>query len=243
MIGKIERKLKMDDYDLEAVFTPAIVNLLILSFVFMCTLFPFADDAEWWNTAIAIATPLASAVILTRFIMYLFRGTSYLYEDIFYRKDRLRFPTTSMLLLNDNSISQVMKKRVRNDLKTLYNMPLCTKKQEDNDEMEARRTAKDAVALIRKTVADSNESMTRRKLKRYGFFRNFLGGAIYCIPLSITCLVFDHLNTGQLNPIILTTIIIYFLIAVTDVFLTRSAANGYAETLISTFVNLNSNEA
>lgn len=39
MIGKIEKLLHLDDYDLEAVFTPAIVNLLILDFVFTCTLF------------------------------------------------------------------------------------------------------------------------------------------------------------------------------------------------------------
>ncbi len=243
MIGKIEHKLKMDDYDREAVFTPAIVNLLILSFVLMCTILPLSEDAAWWHTALAIATPLASAVIITRFIMYLFRGTSYLYEDIFYRKDRLRFPTTSMLLLNDKSISQVMKKRVRNDLKTLYNMPLFTKAQEEDDEMEARRTAKDAVSLIRKTVADSNDSMTRRKLKRYGLFRNFLGGAIYCIPLSIIFLVFDSFSTGRLNPIILATILIYFLIAVIDVFLAQSAAIGYAESLITTFDKLNTYEA
>lgn len=40
MIGKIEELLNMDDYDLEAVFTPAVVNVLILDFVFTCTLLP-----------------------------------------------------------------------------------------------------------------------------------------------------------------------------------------------------------
>ena len=47
MIGKIEKLLKMDDYDLEAVFTPAIVNMLIFDIVFTCTLLPIAESTSW----------------------------------------------------------------------------------------------------------------------------------------------------------------------------------------------------
>ncbi|MBO4232693.1 MAG: hypothetical protein J5862_05605 [Bacteroidales bacterium] len=243
MIGNIEKLLHLDDYDLEAVFTPAIVNLLILDFVFTCTLLSVAENTVWWRTAIAIATPLAAAVILTRFVMYLFRATSRVYEDVLYRKDRLNFPTTSMLLHNNHSISKVMKKRIRNDLKTLYNMQLCSENQENADEMEARRTTKDAVSLIRNTVADSHDSMSRRKLKRYGFYRNFLGGAIYCLPLSLLCWGLDFFSTGTCNPVILTTIVIYALLVVIDFFLTKSAAVDYTETLLITFDRLNHYES
>ena len=57
MIGKIEELLNMDDYDLEAVFTPAVVNVLILDFVFTCTLLPVAENTEWWRSAIAVVAP------------------------------------------------------------------------------------------------------------------------------------------------------------------------------------------
>lgn len=246
MMEKVEKKLKMDDYDLEAVFTPAIVNLLILDIVFTCALLSVAEQTVWWRTVVAIATPLTAAVILTRFTMHFFRGVSRMvFEDALYRKDRLRFPTTSMLLLTDKSTStsQVMKNRVRDDLKTLYNISLCTKAKEESDEMEARRTAKDAVALIRKTVADSKDTMTRRKLKRYGMFRNFLGGAVFCFPLSIACWIIDFNRTGTSNPIILMSLIFYLLIIVVDFFITKSAAVDYAESLLTTFDKLNHNEA
>ena len=99
MIGKIEKLLKMDDYDLEAVFTPAIVNMLILDIVFTGTLLPIAENTSWWRPVLAIVAPLAAAVVLTRFAMHFFRGVSRtVFEDTLYRKDRLRFPTTSMLL-------------------------------------------------------------------------------------------------------------------------------------------------
>ena len=130
MIGKIEKLLKMDDYDLEAVFTPAIVNMLIFDIVFTCTLLPIAENTSWWQPVLAIAAPLAAAVVLTRFAMHLFRGVSRtVFEDTLYRKDRLRFPTTSMLLLGDNStgVSKMMKNRVRENLRTLYNITLLTK--------------------------------------------------------------------------------------------------------------------
>lgn len=244
MIGIVEKKLNMDDYDLEAVFTPAIVNMLILDFVFTCTLLPLAENSVWWKTALAVVAPLAAAVVLTRFTMHFFRAVSRtIYEDMLYRKDRLRFPTTSMLLLTDDSISQTMKKRVRNDLKTLFNITLCNKAQETTDEMEARRTAKDAIALIRKIVVDNHDPMTRRMLKRYGMFRNFLGGAFFCFPLSIACWAVDFSCTGTSDPIIITALIFYLLIIVVDFFITKGAAVEYAESLITAFYKINHNEA
>ena len=239
MIGKIEKLLNMDDYDLEAVFTPAIVNLLILDFVFTCTILPIAEETVWWRAALVIVASIAAAVVLTRFSMHFFRAVARFIEDMLYRKDRLHFPTTSMLLLSDKSISQTMKKRIRDDLKTLYNITLCTKAKEEADEMEARRTAKDAVALIRKTVADSEDAMTRRKLKRYGLFRNFL----ICLPLCILCWAIEFNRTGASDPVILTTLIIYLLLILVDFFITKSAAIDYAESLITTFDKLNHNEA
>lgn len=244
MIGKIEELLNMDDYDLEAVFTPAVVNVLILDFVFTCTLLPFAENTEWWRSAIAVVAPLAASVVLFRFAMHLFREVARTtVESILYRKDRLRFPTTSMLLYNDSSISKVMKKRIREDIKAQYNITLSTKAQENADVMEARRIAKDAVALIRKTVADNKDAMTRRKLIRYGMFRNFLGGALFCLPLSALCWAISYYFTGASNLAILFAMLVYLIIVFVDYFLTKSAAVDYAETLITTFDKINHNEA
>lgn len=221
MISDIAKRLEMDNYDLEAVFTPTIVNLLIPYFVFMSTLFPYMHNAYWWKSVITITTSLATVVIATRFVMNLFRATSRIFEDILYRKDRLRFPTTSMLLFSDHSISQEMKMRVRNILMTKYNMKLCSKAKEKSDEMEARRTAKDAVSIIRTIVADTDNPMIRRKLIRYGCFRNFLGGAIYCLLFCIVCWAIDYTNSGNINTIITITIIIYVTIIAIVFFLLR----------------------
>ena len=220
--------------------------MLILDIVFTGTLLPIAENTSWWRPVLAIVAPLAAAVVLTRFAMHFFRGVSRtVFEDTLYRKDRLRFPTTSMLLHGDNttSVSKMMKNRVREDLKTLYNITLLSKAKEDADEMEARRTAKDAVYYIRKAVADSGDTMTRRKLKRYGMFRNFLGGAVFCLPLSVACWVIDFTRAGVSTPIILTALILYLMLIVIDFFITKSAAVDYAETLITTFDKLNHDEA
>ena len=47
MISEIAKRLEMDNYDLEAVFTPTIVNLLIPYFVFMSALFPYMHSAYY----------------------------------------------------------------------------------------------------------------------------------------------------------------------------------------------------
>jgi hypothetical protein len=150
-----------------------------------------------------------------------------------------------MLILGDNStsVSKMMKNRVREDLKTLYNITLLSKAKEDVDEMEARRMAKDAVYYIRKAVADNGDTMTRRKLKRYGMFRNFLGGAVFCLPLSVACWVINFSRAGVSTPIILTALNLYLMLVVIDFFITKSAAVDYAETLITTFDKLNHDEA
>lgn len=245
MIEKIEKLLNMDDYDLEAVFTPAIVNILILGFVFTCTILPIAENTPFLRVTFVIISSLTAVVVLTRFTMHFFRAVARLIEDWLYDKDRLRFPTTSMLMLSDTTtgISQIMKKRVRDDLKTLYNITLLSKQKEEADEMEARRMAKDAVALIRKTVENSKDAMTRRKLKRYGLFRNFLGGAFICLPLCVLLWAIDFLRTGASNLVVLTVLSIYLLLTVVDFFITKRAAIDYAETLLVTFYNLNHDEA
>ena len=238
MIGKIEKQLKMDDYDLEAVFTPAMVNIILLVFIIACNVIITGYDLSklvWWETILEVLGVIAVAVILTRFLMNLFRGMSKLFEDINYGKDRLHFPTTSMLLLNDKSISQDLKKRVREELKATYNICLLSKAKEEADEQEARRTAKDAAATIRQVVADSKDSMTRRKLKRYGAYRNFLGGALPCFPLSVAICIIINCMLGTCGILAIGMTIIYLILIVVDHFLTKTAATDYAETLITTF--------
>lgn len=238
MIGKIEKQLKMDDYDLEAVFTPAMVNIILLVFIIACNVIITGYNLSrlvWWETILEVLGVIAVAVILTRFLMHLFRGMSKLFENINYGKDRLHFPTTSMLLYNDKSISQDLKKRVREELKATYNICLLSKAREEVDEQEARRTAKDAAATIRQVVADSNDSMTRRKLKRYGAYQNFLGGALACFPLSVASCIITCCVSDTCSIMAIGLVIIYLIIIAVGHFLTKSAAIDYAETLITTF--------
>lgn len=245
MIGKIEKALNMDDYDLEAVFTPAMVNILIMGFIIACCVVDSGNvmNSVWWQVVCQIIGSVAAAALLTRFVMNLFRAASHLYEYIHYGKDRLQFPTTSMLLYNDKSISRERKKRVRLELKAHYNMSLCSKAQEETDETEARRVAKDAIALIRTAVADSGDTMARRKLKRYGTFRNFLGGALFCFPVATICGGLTIAQSGTDTTAIIVALSLYFAIIVVDYFLTGGAANDYADTLITTFDKITYHEA
>lgn len=246
MIEKVEKKLKMDDYDLEAVFTPTVINLLIAAFFIICTLKDTLLTAEatiWWQTAVVIVTPIAVEVILFRFFMQTFRESSKLFESVLYRKDRLNFPTTSMLLLGDNSISQLQKKRIRQVLKSKYNINLPSKAKEEANEMEVRRTVKDTVALIRKEVADSGDTMTRRKLKRYGTFRNFLGGALYCFPVCLACWLVSLCLSSSSVLALSIALAIYFVYSIVDFFLVKNTAVEYAESLITTFDKNNYDEA
>ena len=244
MIEDLEKKLNMDDYDREAVFTPAMVNVIVMVIIVLCSFYNSSlafMKSGWWQPIIKIAGTIAVAAVLIRFIMFITQGASKFFEDINYGRDRLHFPTTSMLLLSDNSIGQDLKKRVRRELKTLYNVRLCSKTSERANELEARKAAKDAVALIRQDVAELNDDMMQRKLKRYGAYRNFLGGALFCLPISIICWAIGL--TMSMSSLASTIILIlYAILAVVDYFLAKKAAVDYAENLLITFDKNNFNE-
>lgn len=243
MIEQIEKKLKMDKYDLESVFSPAMVNIIITAFVFACAVIGSSIRiyySAWWQVGLEILGSFAVTALLARFIMNIFRGASKFFENIHYGKTRLYFPTTSMLLFDDNSISQDTKKRVRGKLKTKYNINLLSRTKETENNIEARRAAKDAVATIRQVVSESKRSsMLYRKLIRYGAFRNFLGGAFFCLPASILCWAIVDIH----NMACLITIVLYIISFIVDYFLTLSSAVDYAETLIITFDKIENNEA
>lgn len=246
MIRKIEKILKLDDFALEAIYTPAMVNIIYLAFIITCVFFDLGvsvNDFVWWKVALDVLGAFSVAVVFTRFVMEIFRGTSKLFENINYGKDRLHFPTTSMLLHNDKSISQDLKKRVREKLKSIYNINLLSKTKEEADEMEARRTAKDAVASIRQIMSDSKDVMTDRKLRRYDAYRNFLGGALCCFIVSVILLIVDYNKTGVCNMVLVSALLLYIIIIVVDYLLTKSAAVDYAETLITTFDKIENDEA
>lgn len=73
-------------------------------------------------------------------------------------------------------------------------------------------------------------------------FRNFLGGALFCLPLSVICWAVSYYLTSASNVVILFAMLVYFIIVIVDYFLTKSAAVDYAETLITTFDKMNHNE-
>lgn len=247
MIEKIEKRLKMDNYDLEAVFTPAIVNILFMCLIAVWSCYDSdiitVDGAYWWAYAAESVGLVAVTAIVARFTMQIFRGTSRFFEDINYGADRLHFPTTSMLLVNGNDIGDELKKRVRHELKTIYTTSLFSKAKEQKDEQGARREAKDAVALIRKVVDESNDSTTKRKLTRYGIYRNFLGGAVFCLPISLGFWVLDLIHSGPRAMMILVAVLAYMTILCVDYVLAKRAATDYAEALMTTFDKINNNEA
>ena len=73
-------------------------------------------------------------------------------------------------------------------------------------------------------------------------FRTFLGGALFCFPISVICWAIAPQLTKDSNTVIITALMIYFILITVDYFLTRSAAVDYAETLITTFDKIRHNE-
>ncbi len=242
MLEKIIEKMGMDDYDREAVFMPAAINMVFVVLVVGCTLNDLGGinvGSAWWKLLISMLACIPISALLAKFLMHQFREWSKFIEGWIF-KNGLYFPTTCMLLLTDKntSIGEDLKKGVRAKLRNEHGVKLCTAEKELADEIEARKRAKDAVGIIRQEVAKSGDTMYRRKLIRYGQFRNLLGGALLCFMVMLIALIMDCIGRGESIVFISVVFGLYTIVVITDYFIVRRSAEEYAENLLITYNNL-----
>ena len=94
-------------------------------------------------------------------------------------------PTTNYLLWNDSFYNQEKKTRIYAKIRQKYTIHINPSKFKKSEESEIRKKIADAVASIRKEYMDLPKD--KRIIDDYniqvGFFRNYLGGAIFSFVL------------------------------------------------------------
>lgn len=237
MIKHIQKILNFDDYDMDAMFIPAVINLTAVFYfggIFLMNNSALIKaDAVWKIVSVIASSPLIS-LVFARFLVDFFRGSSKILESVLYGKDRTRFPSTSMLLLKDNSISRTLKSKIRGYLAD-RGFKLLSKAKEVSNEKEARLAARDAVGFIRKCVDEQDDTIYQRKLVRYGCHRNFLGGFMYCFPICVVLFAFNILNDDTYKNINIVVLVTYTVIGIIRFFLLKRSAIEYAECLFTSF--------
>lgn len=231
MISKL-----VDKYDIIARYSPAVLSALpaiILSA-------SFKKDA-WFelfeNVHICIAFEgISIPIIMTILLVYLQRGIAkHLFENRIFNSGK-DFPTSTMVLLSDNFLSGEIKRKIRAKIKQDFNIELLNEKEEVKNLDEAKKTARDAVSLIRKQVKDGDKTLHYNIC--YGLIRNLIAGALFAIPVAVVNVVlFSTKSQLWLLVNMLLAVFFSFLLIFNKRILT-DLANAYAECLLSEFLTI-----
>ena len=226
----------LDEYEVMARYVPAIataVPIIMLASIVKtsvwCALF---RDLNWFLAVENVSISLIAVL----FLMHIQRSVGkYCVEGPLFG-DELGFPTTTMLLLADSSLSMALKDKARKRIEKDLGITLLDESQEATKPDEARRTIRDAVRLMRGQVGKG--IMTHKYNIQYGFMRNLVAGTFWAVPTGFLCswlLKQQGQSAGAIVALSITIVFVVLLLVHRP--LLRRAAMSYATVLISEFVS------
>ena len=226
------KKLKenFDEYNLKARVYPTIIGLLpIFLFVYF-----FLHDIGKVNAILSFLSGSALTIIILSFLSDVVRNLGkYLELKMF--KNELFFPTTEFLLHSNQNLSKEKRANIY-DKVGKHGCVLCSAKEENRDETEARRKIKEAVGMVRQKIGDGRLVLGFNI--RYGFWRNLIGISLFSSSVSIFGLIFFYGNYIPFSIFIVLTLF-YLGIFIFKKELLKFFGYQYTEQLFLEFLNIN----
>ena len=228
-------KKHIDSYSVYARFLPSITS----SLPFFIIWFFLAENARLSNLgSFLLSIEFFGSVTLSVAGLYFYaqmlRITSKYFEGIYFTKSR-GFPTTYLMMYENDTFSESYKDTYRNLVKKQFSMELLSKDGEETQKSEARKRLSEATKQVILKVGDGK--LVKKQNTWYGFSRNLVGGAIYAIIFCIVGLIISALTKNGLLAIILACLIIPYgaLLLFRKSILTQTA-EAYAQQLIAEFI-------
>ncbi len=143
-----------------------------------------------WVSDITISVAIIYLMIqINRFV------SKELFQKIFF-KDEINMPTTNFLLHSSTFFAESVKRNIREKIKEKFGVELLAKNEEDENELEARKTIVSAVAQVRNATRD-NHLLLQHNIE-YGFTRNLIGGCSIALLVTLLNLYFFNSITPNL---------------------------------------------
>lgn len=232
----------MNKYYLTARLTPAILTSIPVctAYYYFISPFIFSETSE-----IHWLLPVGNVSLMTGLVFLLVQINRFLSKEIFqhiYFKDELEMPTTNYLMHNDTFYTVETKRSIKDKIKHDFGMELFDINRENSDESGARKQIGMAVAQIR-VLLKSNLMLYRHNIE-YGFVRNFLGGCIHGVIVSvIMAILFKIIN---INPTMMWVSVglaffyLFFILASKTI--VKKFGSYYAKILFEQYLIMNKNE-
>ena len=186
-----------DKYDREAVLFPALLTLCLILFgmwnVVQCCVFELdvisSSNVVWILCAICF-------VVTIRLLMFIVRTVSKItIESCYYGKDRLHYPSVSMLMPSSTVLSKDLKKEILLKIEKDFGIKIPIYYRKNMNEENFRQAVAEAIGLVRRKVYSQQESeIYRLKNIRYGQCRNMIGGCLVSLLINIPALLYCFAN-------------------------------------------------
>lgn len=232
--------MNFDQYDIEAVLIPSLYCILMV----FISIIPFVHSSALYYNINSLSSYIILCAIaligisLTMKITRTFSKT--IVEQVLFGWDNEHMPTTDYLMLTKDYGNDIIRDRVRAKVKEDFFITLKSRTFEEKDEVAARKAISGAVSLIKKKVQSSSEAMYKRKNKRYGSTRNFIGASLLSAIVSAVCIALTyvcHVETiYSVLPVIV--LIVSICVALYLLFIYKGIAKEYANELFETYLTI-----
>lgn len=226
-----------NEYEIKARYIPAVLSsipfIILSSFVKKEVWLTMFSNASWF----LVVENISFSLIVIYFVMNIQRyiGKYWFEKRIF--KDEYEFPTTQLLLLSNDILSNELKKRVRDEIEIKLRIKLFGEVEEKNNISNAKKVIKDAVALIRTHVGKGKLSFHYNI--QYGFMRNIIAGCFWAILSSIPNILLFLKNQNFIGVIISFIVMTAFIaLLIFNKKILTALANSYAKNLFIEFVTI-----
>lgn len=227
----------IDVYSIYARFFPSIIS----SLPFFISWFFLAENVRLRELgSFLLSLQFYGGVTLSVVGLYFFaqviRITSKYFEGVYFIKQG-GFPTTYLMMHENEKFSQSYKDTYRELAKKHFGMDLLTKDEEETQRTEARRRLNEVAKQVILRVGDGQ--LVKKQNIWYGFSRNLVGGAIYSTLLCMAGLVTSAVTKNELLALVMTCLIILYgaLLLFRKSILTQTA-EAYAEQVIAEFISM-----
>ena len=227
-----------DEYEIKARYIPALIaSIPIIVLVSSYERDAFFSLFSASNSFLVVENITLSAVYIAFLINFQRFVGKYIIENLVF-KNGSEFPTTTMILWNDTSLSKDFKRKLYEKINRDFELNLMHWIKTEDNNYEAKTLARETIALIRNKVKKGH--LTHSHNIQYGFMRNMIAGFVLSLPFSIVniylfikVIVF---NTGLIFSLFLTFLSAVFIIFLKPIL--KKLAESYARVLLTEYAEM-----
>ncbi|WP_179343368.1 hypothetical protein [Winogradskyella ursingii] len=230
--------MKPTEYYIKARLFPTIICAVPLwtlyYFGFSEKIIDFIEFLKGYKWVSDITISIAIIYFMTQINRFIAKE---IFQNIFFKEEK-NMPTTNFLLYSNTFFAQSTKKRIREKIKERFGIELLNASQENEDELEARKTIVDAVAQVRNVTRD-NRLLLQHNIE-YGFTRNLIGGCLIAVLVTVFNLYFFKTIATNVQAVNISIIVgtLYLIPILLSKYLVNRYGKNYAKVLFEQFLNV-----